>query len=63
MVDLYMEAKRREQQRLDDAKIERLLRSARTPRSSGLTSVIAQLVIQLRCQLIMLGTRPQTEWK
>jgi hypothetical protein len=63
MMDLYMEAKMREQQRLQEANIERMLRSVKAGRPSERGALRSHLLMWLRCHLATLGMRPQTQWK
>lgn len=60
-MDWYMEAKRREQERLDQASHDRLVEAVRAAHRPRRASIQSPFVIRLRGQLVMLGARLQTQ--
>jgi hypothetical protein len=62
-MDWYMEAKWREQERLNEANIARMLKAARAARQPRRANVRGQIAMWLQGLAVMLTTSPQTEWK
>lgn len=63
MIDLYMEAKRREQARLDEANVRRMLKSARRESAPGRAGLPDRFVNWFSRYIIASGTKLQTQFK
>ena len=63
MIDLYMEAKRREQERLDEAKIWRMLKSAQREAAKGRVGLRAHFLNWLGMYIAASGSKLQAQFK
>jgi len=61
VIDLYMEVKMREQQRLQEANIARLLRAAKADRMPDCAGLRSQVLVWFRSQLVAPVVNPRTQ--